>query len=284
MNLLKAMMQRVRLEIGHWQLPHPKARGYPRSDAWSADVVQRALEEGGLTVTPLRVELAEYRAYLERAAYAQFSNYYAVNQPAFAEKSLEHFLAAQLLLLRPGTTYIDIASDTSPTPDIYAKLFGVRAYRQDLRYPTGVHDDRIGGDAAAMPVPDGFADAMALHCSFEHFEGDSDSRFVTECARVLRPGGRVCILPLYLSATHVALTDPTSFGRSDRPTFDADATVHTIPGWGHRHARQYGPAQLFARVLSRTGTLRTTIYRVTNAQEVDPRCYLQFAMVLEQRA
>jgi hypothetical protein len=37
----------------------------------------------------------------------------------------------------------------------------------------------VGSDAAAMPLEDAFADRMALHCSFEHFEG-RDNRFVAE--------------------------------------------------------------------------------------------------------
>ena len=79
---------------------------------------------------------------------------------------------------QPGETWIDIANADGPTPEILTRLRGVRAYRQDLIYPEGIHGDRIGGDAGAMPVADGFADAMSLHCSLEHFEGDADRLMV----------------------------------------------------------------------------------------------------------
>ena len=49
-----------------------------------------------------------------------------------------------------------------------------------------------------MPLPEGVRDQDSSHCSFEHFEGDSDIGFIRETARVPRPGGAACIVPLYL--------------------------------------------------------------------------------------
>ena len=59
-----------------------------------------------------------------------------------------------------------------------------------------------------MTVPDGLADVMTLHCSYDHFEGQADIGFAREAGRVMRAGGRTVIAPLYLSDTFGAKIDP----------------------------------------------------------------------------
>ena len=239
------------------------------------------LSARGFIVEEVTLDPSEYRAYFNAAGYAErYPDYYSFNLP---EKSLEHFLAAKLLGLGPGDVYIDIASEHSPVPEIYSRLFGCASFRQDLAYPEGLNGDRIGGDAAAMPVPDGFASKMALHCSFEHFEGNADERFIREVERVLRPGGRVCFAPLYLWERFGVLTDPAVAIAQD-VRFDAGATVYCKPGWGNRHGRLYDPAQLAARVRANLGSLQLTLYHILNAAEVDPSCYLRFAAVISKPA
>ena len=232
--------------------------------------VRDALETAGVTVRDLRIDPDAYRAYVREAGYAP--TMYTGN---FAEKTLEHFLSLTLLDPSPGETWVDIANANGPTPEVVRRIRGVRAWRQDLIYPPGVHGDRIGGDAGAMPVPDGFADAMSLHCSFEHFEGDADSRFARSLDRVLSPRGRVCIAPLYLSDEHATLSDPAAWWPAP-PPFDADATVYLARGYNNRHGRLYAPTRLVERVVRPLEPLRLTVFHVTNAADVDPSCYVRF--------
>lgn len=79
----------------------------------------------------------------------------------------------------------------------------------------GIHVNDIGGDAGSMPVEDSFATKMALHFSLEHFEQDPDIRFIKEAIRVLRKGGKWCILPLYLFNRYAIKTDPSVLPRGD---------------------------------------------------------------------
>ncbi len=233
----------------------------------------------GLDVQPYEIDIADHRRYVAAARYLEdFPNYYGFNRP---EKSLEHYLAAKLLELRAQDVYIDVASEHSPAPDIYRRLFGVKAYRQDLAYSPGVHRDRIGGDAALMPVSDGFATKMALHCSFEHFEGESDVGFIRETGRILAPGGAVCVVPLYLFEEYAIQADP-EVAVPAGVAFEDDATVYCARGWGNRHGRFYDPEHLAARVLRNAGGMALEIYRITNAEQVDPSCYVRFAMVIRK--
>lgn len=161
-------------EIGYSLLRPPKRRGRVAPTQATIEAILSRLANDGITVREVRVSPAEYHDYVERAGYrTRYSSYYPSNR---AEKALEHFLAQRLLNLTSADVYIDVASERSPVPEIYQRLFGCRTYAQDLEYPGGINGGLIGGDAAAMPVPDGFATALGLHCSFEHFEGDSDRR------------------------------------------------------------------------------------------------------------
>ena len=282
MSLLARIVTAVRAEVNYRRVRSPKARGWPPATDVDADRIHALLDAAGIAVTSSTIDRRAYADYVARAEYARYPEYYAVGSPAFAEKSLEHFLAAYFLDLRPGQVYVDVASDRSPAPEIYARLFGVTAYRQDLRFAPGVNGDRIGGDAARMPVPDGFAHAMALHCSFEHFEGDADTGFVAECARVLAPGGAACVVPLYVSANHTMLTDPLAPDWNARIPFDRGAIVRATRGYGARHGRLYDAEQLASRVLAPAPPLEATIHHVTNAHDIDPSCYANFVLMLRK--
>ncbi len=235
--------------------------------------------------SPLQLEAQEWRAWVDRARpiYERTNYYNGGRGHNFAEKSLEHYMAARLLRLTPGQVYLDIASANSPTPEIYESLYGCESWRQDMSYPAGVQGRCIGGDAAHMPLPDEFADAMAMHCSFEHFEGDSDSGFIREAARVLRPGGRLVILPLYLSTTYSIQTDPITWPGLHPPfSVPPEATLFFARGYGNRHGRFYSPTAFARRVCDHLDGLSLTLLHVENAGEADPSCYLRFVALFDK--
>lgn len=277
------MIGSIRNRLKYLLAAGPKQTGDVRYYPGVEDEIERGLKAEGFAVEPLAVDPAAWRDYLARARYERFPDYYdSGRHPNFNEKALEHFVALQLLDLKPGEVYLDIASDGSPTPEIYADLSGAEAWRQDLSYEPGVHGRTIGGDAGALPLPDGFAAAMAMHCSFEHFESGADIRFIAEAGRLLRGGGRLVILPLYLF-THAAIqTDPRTWPGWRAPFDTEGATLHFAFGYGNRHGRFYSPQTLASRIRRNLGPLRMTLYRLMNAHEVDPRCYLRFIARLEK--
>jgi SAM-dependent methyltransferase len=245
------------------------------------DRLMAAFRQLGIPTSEFQVDVNGYRKYFEAAGYVEkYPAYYAFNLP---EKSLEHYIASNLLQLTNTDVYIDIASEHSPVPEIYHQLFGATTFRQDLAYEAGLTEDRIGGDAAAMPVPDGFATKMALHCSFEHFEADADMRFIREIGRVLKPGGAVCFVPFYVAEHYAAVTDPEVSAEAD-VKFEEDATVYGARGWNNRFGRFYDPAHVSKRLCTHLGSLQPEIYRVRGAQDVDSTCYVRFALVLRAPA
>ena len=148
-------------------------------------------------------------------------------------------------------------------------------------YPEGIQDRTIGGDAASMPIPDGFVDHLVMHCSFEHFEGDSDSRFIREASRVLKPGGRLCILPLYTSSAYAIQTHPRGLHRQHLE-FEPGDTIYVADEWGPPHARFYDAVAFERRIVWQLGDLDLTIFDVTNLEEVGDACYLRYAAVFRK--
>jgi len=265
------------------ELREPKIRSWIESDTAAINRIEQALRHSGLKVQDLQIDPADFEAYLTRAGYPEFQAYYdGGTAPNFIEKALEHYLAARLLELAPQDRYIDIASASSPVPEIYSRLFGCETWRQDLAYPPGLHGDRIGGDACSMPVPDGFATKIALHCSFEHFENSGDIDFLAEAERVLAPGGRVCILPLYLSDRYAIQTDPCAL--ADRiPDFEPEAILFCADGWSEKFGRFYDVPNFVDRICLNLGGFTMTLYQIRNLPDLPDGCYAHWVVLLEKR-
>lgn len=274
---VKSIRNEIAFRIRFRSIREPKVIGPVEFKSGTESRILADLKALGMQVHDFKIDLKRYRAYFEKAGYAgKYPGYYSFN---IHEKSLEHFITAELLELKKDDIYIDIASETSPVPEIYKSLFHCKTYRQDLSYPEGVNGDRIGGNAAQMPVVSNFATKMALHCSFEHFEGDADEMFIREAFRVLKPGGRCCIVPLYLFESYAVQTDPGDHGSV---AFEPDAIVYCAKGWKNRHGRFYDPRHLKSRIFQDPGRFKYNLFRIVNAKEVHGSCYVRFGLLLEK--
>lgn len=227
---------------------------------------------------------SEFDLYLKKASYPE--TYKKGFGRFFHEKALEHFVSLKVLTLDKQAVAMDVASSSSPFPDIVRNFYGCVCYRQDLIYPKGVHQYRVGGDACSLPFPDNSFTHLTLHCSFEHFEGDADGRFIQEASRVLVPGGILCILPLYLHETYFIMTDPSHLEYC-RGVVDTDADIVLSEGWGNRFGRLYSPEAFMKRVLKYTDRFRVILYHLKDATACIPlgdEGYLRFMAVLVKQS
>ena len=261
------------------QIRGPKQWGGINYDAENSNVLFQMLVKNGIETKSIKIDIDDYLQYFEIADYAnRYPNYY---KNSINEKSIEHYIAQKILHLSSEDTYIDIASETSPVPEIYQRLYGCETYAQDLAFDPGLNGNLIGSDAASMPVPDGFATKMALHCSFEHFEQDSDIGFIQECFRVLAPKGMVVIVPLYLNKFYAIQTDPMVSVPS-KVDFETNVPICCVNGWGNRHGRFYDPKQLKTRIIDQFPELKFEVICVTNIKEVHSSCYAHFVLTVEK--
>jgi len=264
-------------------LPGLKSRTSVTQGLGCDDEVKDDLVRSGFKVVDYRIKIEDYSSYITASNYQKFTSYYGGGAGKnFKEKSLEHYLAADLLVISEKDIFLDVASAGSPVPEIYSDMYGCTAYRQDLSFPYGVYDRTIGGDACRMPVEDGFATKISLHCSFEHFEQDADMGFLREASRVLRKGGRLCIVPLYLAPVYAIKTDPAVWRRGT-VSFEDDAVIYCARGWGCRHGRFYDVEHFISRVRNNLSDLRLSLYFVLNEKEIDPGCYVKFVALFEKQ-
>ncbi len=242
--------------------------------------IAEQLEAAGIATRTLVIDVNAFRSYLNGVQYLKRWPWYFPNN--LEEKALEHYLAIHLLKLTVEDIFVDVAAATSPLAEIVSEQVGCASYSQDLIYPPGVRGNKIGGDACALPVPDGFFTAAALTCSLEHFEGTADMRLFGELGRVLRRGSRVVIVPLYLNHYEAIQTDPGCY--SDRLAVDEGAVVHVAPGWGNRFGRFYSVRSLRERILSSFDELFLfEIYRVMGWDAIGTGIYARWLLLAQRR-
>ena len=228
----------------------------------------------GLNVTAYRVNTAEFDDWLSKADFGQaYRDAYA---ELFREKVFEHYLGAKLLELGAGDVFIDVAAAKSPWYKMVPALYGCReSYCLDLAYAPGIHSQQIGADATDTPLPDGFAGKIALHCAYETFEGSADAKLPTEAGRLLRPGGRMVILPLYLHNFYFVHVGPYA----DRRGLDYSGATRV---WreditGLRFSRKYSVQAFAERVVKNLNGLVLHIFFIENISEVVSNGYCRFA-------
>jgi SAM-dependent methyltransferase len=255
---------------------HPEMeRIYERPNTESVIAEIRRLAPD-LSIETMAVSREYYDRWVRREEYPLLA--YHVSRE---EKFLEHAVSVDLLGDRSGLL-IDVASCRSYFPYLMRRR-GFRVIVQDLAYTEGLHGDVLGCNAASFPLPDASIDAMTLHCSFEHFEGDADQGFVREASRLLTPGGRAVIIPLYLHERQITWVDPY-FLSIGEVIEEPGAEWQPAIGYGNRFGRMYSARTFVDRILSAVEQteLKPTLWYIEGATDVAPSCYLQFALTLEK--
>jgi hypothetical protein len=177
------------------------------------------------------------------------------------KKILEHFIAVELLNLKNGETYIDVASENSPFPQLFRKNIGVKAYSLDINYKKGIHGYKIGASAERIPMGDGTVNKMSLQCAFEHFMGNIDTLFIREVSRVLSAGGLCLIVPLYMHNIFQNIYDPILMSNNNSMNFDEGAEVCAEVELGGFFERMYSPESLRRIVVKGIG-LDYCLYKI----------------------
>ncbi|MCJ7445880.1 MAG: class I SAM-dependent methyltransferase [Methanotrichaceae archaeon] len=230
---------------------------------------------------------SEFNYFIENSHYPEkyrnFFNYY------YVEKLFEHFISIKLLNFNKNDVFIDIAAQKSYFSDYIYKFYGIEAYKQDLDFRKGIFCSPdsavplVGGDAADLPFKDNYFTKMTLHCSIEHFENDSDIKFIREAERVLKKGGKACILPLYFGESYFAIIDHEAYSRDeDSIQFEKGIDVYEKEGYGNRFGRIYSIDKFKERLVD-SNNLDLDIYFIDNLEKIDNSLYCSLAAVFSKK-
>jgi SAM-dependent methyltransferase len=242
--------------------------------------ISKDFEALGVKVIQYKIDVDGFNDWLEQVQFP--SSYIDSYGGVFVEKALEHYVGASLLQMRSDDMLIDVAAAHSPWYEMARRLYGCDGYALDLVFPSGVHGKKIGADATHMPLPDDFATKITLHCSYEHFEGSADVRLISEAYRILKDGGKMIILPLYMHEFYQALSSPWA-GRKG-----LDYNGAELVWWDYydaprcRFARNYSVEAFYERIVTNLNGFTLQIYYIENEKEVSPTCYLKFAALFEK--
>lgn len=274
-----------------WRLTRPwhlyRVRNAPEYASPTADELARVeadLRTLNVPVTDYHADLDAFRLFADGAGFP--SDYHGgIDGGVYREKILEHFIAWDLLGLQKDSRrlpYVDIASAASPWAALLRER-GVEAFSIDLEKNSRFSslDYYLQGDATASPFGPASVGSASLQCAFEMFESDADVRLIAELARLLRPGGRAVISPLYMHTHACCYQSPEYFGRRHTDV-GAKAYVRRnasrVPS-----SRKYSAATLVSRVWSPAiaNGLRPSLLVLRNAAAIGADVYLHFILLLD---
>lgn len=248
--------------------------------------IEMKLAERGEGGELLQVDAGCYKAFSERFPFPP--DYHGGMQTGYwHEKIFEHFVSHMLLDLDsygPGDIYLDVAAGGSPWVKMLREFGSIEAYAIDVTFPCSVKgiDYYREEDATRTSFASSTIRGISLHCAYEMLTGDSDRLAIIELGRILRPGGAIIIVPLYLHTHYCSYSSPEYWGRGF-----SDSGAHEYVRRDSRaipSSRKYDPDNLRERVLetARSAGLTTHLYCLRGQSDISTEIYCHFLLELRK--
>ncbi len=197
----------------------------------------------------LNITKEDYIQFTKQPSLCRFSRFSFVHC-----KVLEYLTSFKLLNFCEESRFLDAAGGSGEYGKAVHSLINCRKnYCNDLLLAGKVEDgvEFIGGNITDLDLRDSSISAISCHHSFEHFKGDEDKKFVLEIVRLLVPGGRACIVPIFLVQEYVETWNIRPLQKFDSTALTVYDPFGAFPGWGKydRFARAYSLEAFFERIL-----------------------------------
>jgi SAM-dependent methyltransferase len=152
-------------------------------------------------------------------------------------KAIEYLTSITLGELQAGEVLLDAAGGADAEFVRMARdylSFSFVGYSQDAQLDGTERDGirYVGGSIDAVPLPDASIDLISCHHSFEHFRGDIDTAFIREASRLMKPGGRTVITPLFLTNRYAEIWNGRAVQHFDNAATQIVDHTASFPGWG----------------------------------------------------
>lgn len=204
------------------------------------------------------------------------------------EKLLEHWIAGERLGLAefgPEDVYVDVAACSSPWAKTQRQRRGLSAFAIDIT-PAGDAYRELTYYRSENATETSFGDSSvrgaSLHCAYEMFMGDDDTRLIGELARILQPGGKAVILPLYMHTHYCAYATPEYYGKGYA---DPESKEYILMDcYGAPSSRKYDAVALKRRVLDpiEKSGLRFRLLALRNKEALGNNIYCHFILEIEK--
>lgn len=274
------------LKYRYYDYIHRNEREYADPSPEELTYVERSMLEEGLDLCCIDVNKYEFDDFKEAFRFPHdyhggpFSGHWN-------EKIFEHYISYILLNLydyKKEDCYIDVAASGSPWALLLRKNIGFSAYAIDLNIQKPYSDIPyyLSGDATATSFPPSSVKGISLHCAYEMFAGTDDINALKEFARILVPGGKIILVPLYMHTHYCCYSSPEFFGKNYT---DNHAKSYLRRGiCGVPSSRKYDVGRLKDRVLktAQEVNLVPKIYSLRNQRQASPEIYCHFVLELRK--
>lgn len=161
-------------------------------------------------VKNIHISRAEFDEFDKRF---DFEKVYDKHWTRYQRKICEYFTVDKILAFSSRCdepyVYIDAMASSSRWASDVNQKYGIKAYSVDINEPLNPTYCFVKADVTKMPFEDASIDAISVQSGVELLPGKTDIEFIKEAQRVLKPGGKCIILPLYLNSEFCNL-----YGRS----------------------------------------------------------------------
>lgn len=242
--------RKLRLRYHQWRFQH--APRYANPTPAELATIERDLHDLGIRIDDFAPPLAQFEQFQTEEWFPP--NYHGGRASGvWDEKLLEHWIAGERLGLAEfgaDDVYVDVAAASSPWAKTLRERRGLQAFAIDLAPVAEAYRD-LPYYRTENATQTGFADCsvrgVSLHCAYEMFMRDDDTRLIGELARILKPGGKAVILPLYMHTHYCAYATPEYFGKGySDPTAKEYVRLDSL---GIPSSRKYDTRTLKVRVL-----------------------------------
>ena len=207
----------------------------------------------------------------------------------YRRKIMEYYFVDKLLGFDQwdrGDIYLDLGAQTSPFAKYLREKRKIEAYGIDLE--KSIYADLgyyLQEDATNTHFCNESVLGMSIQSAYECFIGDADIRLIKEAARILKPTGKLVVIPLYMHEQYLSTLSPTYYGKGTADKGSLECIRKDCRG-DLAIGRFYDMAALKRRVLdvAKQCGLEAKIYIIPNKfVECDSFVYLKFILVLQKQ-
>ena len=272
----------------YYRHKHRRAPSYSNPSDGELEQIEEGLHSHGNTLKTLTISREDFQEFKDRLPFPSY--YFSHDAVLRNEKLLEHFIAYEMCNLQDAVSasasanakdflYLDVAGSGSPWVQVLNDN-GINAVSIDLQPSASFRHLEFYRkmDATKTDFEPASVDGISLQCAYEMFIGDNDRLLVDECVRILKPGGSVVIVPLYMHTHYCGYSTLEYYGKGFA---DPGATEYIRLGIpGVPFSRKYDVEKLNERVISRAEQQGMTcvLYALQDKDSLGEGVYCHFVL------